>query len=95
MQIRCDAKTASRNSATRYSEATKTYVEARKATERKLTAYDLTVQQFLNLMTYGFGLYRSEDLLSDGSTIYYMHDKPTRAESMQFWKFEERNIPQY
>lgn len=86
MPIRCDAKTASRNSATRYSAETKTVVEARKQVNNRLTAYDIMVQQLNNLVAHSFGVYKSEEILPDGSTIYYMHDKATRAESQKIWK---------
>jgi hypothetical protein len=91
-KITCDAESPSRNSSVRYSEATKAIIEARKNTELKLSAYDLTVQQFLNLMTYGFGLYKSSEVLGDGSTIFYMHDKATIAESDAVWKFSGSGI---
>lgn len=92
MKLSCDAESPARNSATRYSTDTKTIVKARQTAEKKIDAYDLAVQQFFNLMTYGFGLYKSEEVLPDGSTIYYMHDKPTVAESSAVWKFNSNGI---
>lgn len=84
--ISCDAETPSRNSATRYSEATKTIVEARTAVKKELSSYDLAVEQLNNLLTNGFGLYKSKEEQPDGSVIYYMHDKPTIGESSIIWK---------
>jgi hypothetical protein len=84
--ISCDAETPSRNSSKRYSAETKTYIELRKTVQQKLTSYDLMVQQLNNLVAHSFGVYKSEEVLSDGSIIYYMHDKPTRAESTKIWK---------
>jgi hypothetical protein len=86
MRISCDAEPPARNSATRYSAETKTYVKARETTDKKLTAYDLMVQQLNNLISHSFGFYSSEEVLPDGSKIYYKHDKPTRAESTKIWK---------
>lgn len=86
MRVRCDAETPSRNSSKRYSQETKTIVESRKKIEKKLTAYNIAVQQLTNLMANSFGVFKSEEVQEDGSTIYYMHDKPTLAESQTIWK---------
>ncbi len=84
--ISCDAEPPARNSSTRYSITTKAVVEARKTMDIKLTAYDLMVQQLNNLVAHSFGVYKTEEILPDGSVIYYMHDKPTIAESLKVWK---------
>lgn len=86
MRISCDAETPSRNSSTRYSAETKTVVENRKKIEKKITAYNIAVQQLTNLMANSFGVHKTEEKLEDGSTIYYLHDKPTLAESQTIWK---------
>jgi hypothetical protein len=86
MSIACDAETPSRNSSTRYSAVTKSVVKARNEARKEITAYDLAVQQLTNLMVNSFGAFKSEEKLEDGSTIYYMHNKPTRAESQTVWK---------
>jgi hypothetical protein len=44
------------------------------------------VQQLNNLVAHSFGVYKTDVVLPDGSTVYYMHDKPTLAESMKIWK---------
>lgn len=86
MMISGDAETPSRNSSTRYSAETKAIVENRKTVEKKLTAYNIATNQLTNLMANSFGVHKSEETLEDGSTIYYMHDKPTLAESQTIWK---------
>lgn len=86
MRIENDAEPPLRNSSKRYSEMTKAIVEARKEIDKKITAYNIAVQQLTNLMANSFGVYKSEETLEDGSTIYYMHDKPTLAESQTIWK---------
>lgn len=86
MRVSCDAETPSRNSSTKYSAETKTVVENRKRVEKKLTAYNLAVQQLTNLMANSFGVHKTEEKLEDGSTIYYLHDKPTLSESQTIWK---------
>lgn len=84
--IVCDAETPSRNNATRFSEMTKAIVKARSETKKQISAYDMAVQQLTNLMTQSFGIFKSEEVLEDGSVIYYMHDKPERANSSTIWK---------
>lgn len=86
MRISCEAETPSRNSSTRYSAETKTIVENRKKIEKKLTAYNIAVQQLTNLMANSFGVYKTEEKQEDGSIIYYLHNKPTLAESQTIWK---------
>jgi len=83
--ISCNAETPSRNSSTRYSETTKAIVEARKKAEQKLSDYDLTVQQLTNLITNGFGIYKTEIKDDNGGIIYYMHDKPLMSDSSVRW----------
>lgn len=85
-RITCDAETPARNSAKRYSEMTRAVVKARKETERRISSYDLAVQQLTNLMTQSFGVFKSEEVLEDGSIIYYMHNKPEIASSSTIWK---------
>ncbi len=64
----------------------KAIVAARKAARQQISDYDLAVRQLTNLMANSFGVFKSEEVLPDGSTIYYMHNKPTRAESQTIWK---------
>lgn len=84
--ITCDAETPSRNNATRFSEMTKAVVKARNETQKQISAYDLAVQQLTNLMAQSFGVFKSEEVLEDGSVIYYMHNKPERVNSSIIWK---------
>lgn len=84
--VQNNAESPSRNSSTRYSEATKTIVKTRQIAKQEISAYDIAVQQLTNLMVNSFGAFKSEEILSDGSTIYYMHNKLNRADSQTIWK---------
>lgn len=84
--VTCDAETPSRNSAQNGSVLTKAIVAARNETAKKISAYDLAVQQLTNLMAMSFGVYKTNETLADGSVVYYMHNKPTLAESKTIWK---------
>ena len=68
--ISCDAEPPARHSAAMYDASTKTIVEARKNAEKQLTAYDLMVQQLNNLVAHSFGVYKTDEVLPDGSVIY-------------------------
>lgn len=85
-EISCDAETPSRNSAKRFSEMTKAVVQARKETKKELSGYDKTVQQLTSLMAQSFGVFKTEEKAEDGSTIYYMHNKPELSSSSTIWK---------
>ena len=51
-----------------------------------LTAYDEEVQRLAKLIANAFGAFETEEVLQDGSKIYYMHDKPSLAASTTIWK---------
>ena len=39
-----------------------------------------------SLITQSFGVFKTEEVLGDGSTVFYLHNKPTLAESKTIWK---------
>lgn len=84
--ISCDAETPLKNSTKTFSNMTKAIVKARNEAKAQISNYDLAVQQLTNLMTQSFGVFKSEEVLEDGSTVYYMHNKPERATSSTIWK---------
>jgi len=84
--ISCDAETPSRKQSVRFDASTKAIIEARKTVQRKLNEYDLAVKQLNSVMTNAMGYYATTEPQEDGSTIDYMHDKPTLAESTIIWK---------
>ena len=86
MKIACEAKTPSSNRATPVSNETKSIINARKEAQKVISSYDKTVQSLTSLITQSFGAYKTEERQADGSIIYYMHDKPTLAESKNIWR---------
>lgn len=86
MKIACEAKTPSSNRATPVSNETKSIINARKEAQKVISSYDKTVQSLTSLITQSFGAYKTEERQADGSVIYYMHDKPTLAESKNIWR---------
>lgn len=84
--ISCDAETPSKRASAQFSASTKAIIESRKVVKQEISTYDLAVKQLNDLLSHSFGLYRTEEKLEDGSTIYYMHNKPTLAQSQTIWK---------
>lgn len=84
--LKNSAEPALRNSAKTYSEATKTFAKARKLITEERTARELAVEQLAKDLKNSSGLFMTEEVQSDGSFIYYMHDKPTLSESTIVWK---------
>lgn len=84
--ISCDAESASRNSADKYTADTKAIVEARKTAQKQLSAYDAHMQLLTMLMAQSVGLFKTEQKQDDGSTIYIMHNKKDLASSQIQWK---------
>lgn len=84
--VACNAKTPARNSASRFTEATQAFVKAKKNTKVQINEYDKAVQALTSLITQSFGVYKTEEKLEDGSTIFYMHNKPMLKGSDTIWK---------
>lgn len=84
--VTCAAETPTEKNYVKYSTVTKVLNEADKNTEKKLSAYDIAVQHLTSLITQSLGVFKSEEVLEDGSVIYYMHDKPKMEESKTIWK---------
>lgn len=66
---------------------TKAIIEAKKLVEKEKSDRELAVEQLENKLTNASGLYVTTEEQEDGSIIYYMHDKPTLAESEIVWKY--------
>lgn len=84
--IKNSAEPALRNSAKRYSESAQTFIKARELVAKEKKAREQAVEQLAKDLSSSSGLYVSTEIQEDGSTIYYMHDKPTLKKSMIVWK---------
>lgn len=84
--LKCSADSPIRNSSRYNGEAAKAIVAARKITNDKITEYDQAVQSLTNLISQSFGVFKTAEVLEDGSTIFYLHNKPTLAASTTIWK---------
>lgn len=100
MTVSCAAEPAARNSATTSaSAATKAAVDARndllKEREARLAAQlksTAAIESIANQIATAGGLYSTAQGQSDGSTVWYMHDRPHLAESASVWKFSADTI---
>lgn len=75
-QIACQAEDPIRNGSVYFSEAAQAVAEARKNSEKQITEYDKTVQNMNQLAANAMGLFRAEELQSNGSYISYESDRP-------------------
>lgn len=85
-QISCNAESAARNSSKTYSLVTQAAVDARKSVWRERTAREQALQEFKDRLDNSTGVYTTVQTQQDGSRIFYLHDKPTLAESQAVWK---------
>ena len=85
-QISCNAESAARNSSKTYSLVTQAAVDARKSVWRERTTREQALQEFKDRLDNSTGVYTTVQIQQDGSQIFYLHDKPTLAESQAVWK---------
>ena len=85
-KITCDAESPSDRAAVRFSEQTKAIIENRNKIEKERTERELALKNLSKQLAESSGMYITAEKQKDGSTIYYVHDKPTLAESMVVWK---------
>lgn len=74
------------------SESTKAIVEARRLAQKEQSAREEAVKRLENTLKDSSGLYETSVTQEDGSTITYLHDKPTLAESKNVIKFTAEAI---
>lgn len=80
-QMSNNAESALRNSAERFSAATKTYQKLRKQLQKNKTEWEKTAEYLENAMKNQAGLYPVIKTLTDGTKVYYMCDHSTMEES--------------
>ena len=74
------------------SESTKAIVEARRLVKKEKTAREKAVEKLEETLKNSSGLYETSVTQEDGSTITYLHNKPTLAESKNVIKFTAEAI---
>ena len=83
---RSSAETPARNSSQRYSNDIRNYVKAREEIKREKTERQKALESLNDRMDNAVGFYTTEETDSASGKIFYMHNKPTLAESSMAWK---------
>ena len=83
--IVCGSESALNNSSTRFSQATKTFLETKAMMNVERNERVIALQQLSSALNSKAGLYTTVQTTSSGS-IYYMHDLPNLSESKVVWK---------
>lgn len=68
------------------SDGTKAIVEARRLVQKEKTAREKALEALGEQLKTASGVYTTVQKQEDGSDIFYLHDKPTLAESKVIWK---------
>lgn len=82
----CSAKSAEEDASEFIGGQQAAVEQAKKDTEKKLSAYDIKLKQMNELAANTLGFYYTEEVQADGSTVSYRHDKPTLADSKVIYK---------
>lgn len=92
MTVSCGAKSASRNSADNAGASTSAVVKARNDLQQELGIRDESIKNLGESLANASGLYHTEVKQSDGSIVYYLHDKPTTGQSQIIYKVTASGI---
>lgn len=92
MTVSCGAKSASRNSADNAGASTSAVVKVRNELQQELGIRDERIENLGESLANASGLYHTEVEQSDGSIVYYLHDKPTTGQSQIIYKVTASGI---
>lgn len=90
--VSCDAKSANRQNASRYGNGTQIYEELKQDIDKEKSQRELAIKKLAEMLSNSGGLFMTVEEQSDGSFIYYAHNKPTLEESDIIWKFTAEAI---
>lgn len=90
--VSCGAKSASRNSADNAGASTSAVVKSRNELHQELGIRDEAIKNLGETLANASGLYHTEAKQPDGSTVYYLHDKPTTGQSQIIYKVTASGI---
>lgn len=92
MTVSCGAKSASRNNADNAGASTSAVVKVRNELQQELGIRDESIKNLGESLANASGLYHTEVKQSDGSIVYYLHDKPTTGQSQIIYKVTASGI---
>lgn len=84
--VKTQADDPIRGSSDFYGNNTKAIVAARRMVQKETSAREEAIRRLAETLSSSSGLYMTQEPQQDGSIIYYMHNKPTIAESDIIWK---------
>jgi hypothetical protein len=84
--VKTQADDPIRGSSDFYRNSTKAIVAARRMVQKETSAREEAIRRLAETLSSSSGLYMTQEPQQDGSIIYYMHNKPTIAESNIIWK---------
>ena len=84
--VKTQADDPIRGSSDFYGNNTKAIVAARRMVQKETSAREEAIRRLAETLSSSSGLYMTQEPQQDGSIIYYMHNKPTIAESNIIWK---------
>lgn len=84
--VKTQADDPIRGSSDFYGNSTKAIVAARRMVQKETSAREEAIRRLAETLSSSSGLYMTQEPQQDGSIIYYMHNKPTIAESNIIWK---------
>ena len=89
-KITCDAESPAANSSRRLSDQARAVIRSRQYTQQKIeeekTEREKSSEEFEKLLDTSSGMYMTDVVQEDGSTIRYMHDKKKLSDSELIWK---------
>lgn len=81
-----DLESPIRNKSQHYSQITEVYRKAREEAKKQKSEWEKAMEELSQRLDNSSGLYMTSEQQEDGSYIYYLHNKPTLAESLIVWK---------
>lgn len=84
--VKTQADDPIRGSSDFYGNSTKAIVAARQMVQKETSAREEAIRRLAETLNSSSGLYMTQEPQQDGSTVYYMHNKATMAESNIIWK---------
>ena len=84
--LKCDLDTPERTASSYGGKAAEIYQKMKRITQRHYTEFEKQMNSLSERLDNSSGVYMTTEEQSDGSNIYYLHDKPTLKESQIVWK---------
>ena len=85
-QLECSAKSVSRNKQKQYTLNQQAQSEYRKSLRDERTSMEKALEELSQRLAESSGTYTTVETQSDGSNIYYLHNKPQLSDSDIVWK---------